>query len=146
MRVALVLEVCPVDSAAKDQVAAWLKGFRWDFWVTPTFRYPKTQGQAVAAVRQWLATKEPNVYAVVAYERGERTDRLHVHAVIGGIGRHPVEFEDIRRSWRRGMIDVDPYDPKLGCIRYMLDFADDPEGLEFIGSPVPYRPRRRGGK
>lgn len=136
--------VRPMDQSLKDQYEMWLKGFRWDWYVTPTFHYPKTQAQAVAAVSQWLASK-PGAYAVVAYERGSLGGRLHVHAAIGGIGRHPLQQSHLQESWRRGIITVTPYDPSRRGIRYLLDRADDPEGMELIGDPVPYRPRRRRG-
>jgi hypothetical protein len=132
----------PMDQRLKDSYEVWLKGMRWDWYVTPTFRAPKTQGQAVAAVKEWLASK-PGAYAAVAYERGSLGGRLHVHAVIGGIGRDDAVGIDLMQSWRRGIIEVKRYDPSRRGIRYMLDQADDPDGMELMGKPVAYRPRRR---
>lgn len=129
----------------KDDLANWLEGFRWDFWATPTFRYPKNHQGALAAVEQWLVPFQPHVYAAVAYERGSLGDRLHVHAVIGGIGRHPLRRTLLRQSWRVGLIEVKLYNPKMGGIRYMLDEADNPDTLQILGDPLPFRKRKRGG-
>jgi len=132
-----------VEKRLKDAYASWLGGFTWDFFVTPTFRYPKTQAQAIAAVREWLASKEPDVYAVVAYERGVLGGRLHCHVLIGGIGRHPLKQLHLAQSWRYGIVDVEPFNAGREGIRYMLDYADDPDGLELIGTPHEFKPRRR---
>lgn len=133
-----------MDAALKDAYVNWLEGMRWDWWVTPTFRYPKTQAQAVAAVQQWLASKAPHVYAAVAYERGPQGGRLHCHAVVGGIGRHPLQQNHLLHSWRRGIITVEPYTPTKGGVRYMLKQVENADGLEIIGTPMAFKPRKRG--
>lgn len=137
-------EAARVEARLKDAYARWLEGMRWDFFVTPTFRYPTTQAQAASAVRQWLAVTAPSAYAAVAFEHGPMGGRLHCHAVIGGIGQHDAERYGLWRGWRRGRITVSPYTPALKGVRYMLKDVQDADGVELIGDPVPYRPRKRG--
>ena len=139
-------EVIVMNEKEKDATERWLKGFHWDFWTTPTFKFPKTQTQAVAAVTQWLVSK-PGAYAVVAYERGPLGGRLHCHAMIGGVGRSPLAQTRLSKTWRKGIIDVKPYDATKRCIRYLLKFAGDSDGLEVIGNPATKaRPQKKRSK
>lgn len=133
-----------MDARLKDAYAQWLRSMRWDFWASPSFKYPKEQAEAVAAIKQWLAPKAPAAYAVVAYERGPLGGRLHCHAFIGGVGKREIQRRHLEKSWRRGLIEVKPYSPRLGGIEYVLKVADDPDGWELIGTPVPYKAKRRG--
>lgn len=127
----------------KNELERWLQGFRWDYWCTPTFCYEKTQPEAMLAVRQWLSNK-PDAYAAVAYELGPGGGRVHCHAVIGGVGRDAKQRTHLSVSWRRGIITVEQFDPTRRGIRYLLDRANDPDGLELLGTPQSFRARRRG--
>jgi hypothetical protein len=133
-----------VDAHLAQAFASWLQGMRWDFFATPTFRYPTSQAVAMSAVKHWLASKGPRAYAAVAYERGPLGGRLHCHVLVGGVGRSALQRQHLLRSWRHGMIKVEAYRPHLPAARYVCEYADDPEGLEILGSPQRYRPRRRG--
>ena len=97
----------------------------------------------MSALRQWIG-RWPTAYAIAALERGELGDRLHCHALVGGIGRDPTDHARLIGSWGRGKITVDQFIPSGPAIRYMLKHAAfDPEALELIGDPVPFVPRVR---
>ena len=127
------------DAALVRGWIEWLQGMRWDWWATPTFRYPVTPTQAVRAVEAWLAPL-PSAYAAIGVQRGPTGDRLHVHALVGGTGRHPVQVWGLRRGWRRGNVRIEGFRPHLGAVAYLVRQADE---IELLGSPVPWRPRRR---
>lgn len=118
---------------------AWLRTFRWDWFATCAFGHPTSPDMALRAVTEWLAPL-PNAYAAVGLQRGPQGDRLHVHAMIGGTGRHPLRESLLRGSWRRGSIVLDGYSPKRGAIEYLVRQADQ---MEIIGVPVINRPRPR---
>ena len=76
----------------------------------------------------------------VGLQHGPAGDRLHLHGLIGGVGRHQLRQSYLRGNWRRGSIDLDGYHPRLGGVEYMVRQAKE---IELLGSPRPYRPRRR---
>ena len=116
---------------------AWLATFRWDWWVTLAFGYETTPSAMLRAVEAWLVPL-PGAYAAIGIQRGPLGDRLHVHAVVGGTGRHPLRETLIRGSWRRGSIDLKPYSPSKGGIAYMICQTDC---VEILGTPILYRPK-----
>lgn len=138
------------ESALRLTWADWLRSIRWDYWTTPTFRRDVTDAYARHAVTRWLGRQSPSVYAVVAYERGQVGGRTHVHALVGGIGRHPLGQTHLCGSWRHGNILVEPYHPRLdrsgargGACWYI---SPEWDALDLVGSLNPWRPRKRGGK
>lgn len=117
----------------------WLRTFRWDWFVTCAFGHPTSPTRALSAVREWLRPCGPTVYSAVGLQRGPYGDQLHVHALVGGIGRHPLRESFLRETWRRGSLDLRGYSPAKGGIEYLVRQAD---AVELLGTPVPYRPRR----
>jgi len=75
----------------------------------------------------------------VGVQRGPLGDRLHVHAVVGGIGRHPLRADFLRRSWRRGNIVLDGYAPAAASLSTWFAKAGE---IEIIGAPGRLPPRR----
>ena len=119
---------------------AWLTTFRWDWWVTLAFGYETSPRAMLRAVEAWLAPL-PGAYAAVTIQRGPFGDRLHLHLVLGGIGRHALRASLLGGTWRRGSVDLKGYNPSKGAIPYMVHQADT---VELVGVPRPYRPRKRG--
>lgn len=117
----------------------WLRTFRWDWFATCAFGHPTSPARALSAVEDWLRPLGPRTYAAVGLQTGPQGDRLHVHAVIGGTGRHPLRESFLRESWRRGSLDLKGYGPAKGGIEYLVRQA---HAIELVGTPVPYRPRR----
>jgi len=116
----------------------WLRSMRWDWYVTLAFGYPVTAAHALRAVGRWLEPL-PEAYGAVGLQHGPAGDRLHVHALVGGTGRHHLRASYLRGSWRRGSIVLDGYHPRLGGVEYLVRQASV---IELVGSPRPYRPRR----
>jgi hypothetical protein len=110
----------------------------WDWWTSPSFRYPVTPHHAVDAVTHWLRSL-PKAYCALGLQHGPCGDRLHVHCMIGGTGRRRDTEFVLRGSWRRGNLDLKAFHPALGGIEYMVRQADE---IELLGQPVLYRPRR----
>jgi len=117
---------------------AWLRRFDWDWFATPSFRYPVSPRHALDAVTAWLATV-PGSYGVIGLQRGSWGDRCHVHGLFGGTGRRPIVRNLLHGAWRRGNLDLQAFHPGKGAIEYVVAQANE---IELIGTPVPYRPRR----
>lgn len=126
------------DPAVVTGWVAHLKTFRWDWFATCAFGHPTSPDRAVRAVTEWLRPLGSRTYAAVGLQRGPLGDRLHVHAVIGGTGRHPLRESLLRNGWRRGSLDLQGYTPRLGGITYLVRQAD---AIELLGTLVLYRPR-----
>ena len=75
-----------------DAWIEWLRTMDWDFFASPSFRYPVAPHQALRAVTAWL-TAVPGSYGVIGLQRGPFGDRLHVHGLVGGMGRRPPKPE-----------------------------------------------------
>lgn len=131
-----------MDGVEAEEWARWLGRMDWDFWATPTFRHPVTVSGMVAAVERWLGPI-PGAYAAVGVQRGPFGNRLHVHALVGGVGRRLLRENLLRSSWRRGNLALAGYCPRRGGVGYLVRQAD---AIEFVGTPRPYRARRRGGR
>lgn len=140
----------------RDAWAAWLRQMRWDVWFTGTFRVPRTEATAQELFTHYLArlnsvrqqqygttAKRPDrIYAALAIERGPHDGRVHVHAVIGGLGRHPVVLRAAVTEWAmHGHAVAPPYDPTGGAVQYM---CKHPEEVMVLGTLRKWRPRRRG--
>ena len=129
----------PRDRRLTEGWVCWLRTMDWDWFCTPTFKHPVTPAQALGAIERWLRLL-PDAYAAVGLQRGPMGDRLHVHAMIGGTGRHPLRETYLRGSWRRGNLHLDGFHPVKGAVEYLVRQADE---IELIGQPRPYRLRRR---
>jgi len=127
----------PTADAVKAGWIEWARSRRWDFFTTPTFAKPTSAARALATVTEWLRPL-PKAYAVVGLQRGPAGGLVHVHALLGGIGRHPLRETFLRGSWRHGNLDLKRYTPLKGGIEYLVRQADT---LELIGTPTRYRPR-----
>jgi hypothetical protein len=127
-------------AARRDAMARWLRGFRWSYFATPTFRWPVGEDAARRAVAEWLGPLGPQVYAAVAVERGRVEGRLHAHVLLGGLPRRAGADVALRLGWQRGHIVVQPYRGRGGAARYL---CKDPEAVELVGTPQPYHARRR---
>src|SRR2546421_13050511 len=99
----------------KAELVTWARTIRWDWWTSPTFRYPVSSDTAFAAVEGWL--RPLGAYALVGCQRGPTGDLIHPHVLIGGTGRNPRIETALPNRLRRGKPDVDPYDPAPVAIR-----------------------------
>lgn len=135
----------------REAMARWLRGFRWSFFATPTFRWPVSEDAARRSVAEWVGALGPRVYAAVAVERGRVSageavegwcvdGRLHAHVLLGGLRRRAGADAALRLGWRRGRIVVQPYRGRGGAAWYL---CKDPAGVDLLGTPQPYRPRTR---
>ena len=117
---------------------AWLRTFRYDWWATPAFGHPTSAAAMLRAVTAWLQPF-PKAYAVVGVQRGPLGNRLHLHGLLGGIGRHPDTERMLRDAWRHGNLSIVGFSPRRGALDYIVHQATE---IEIIGQPVIYRPRR----
>ena len=115
----------------REAYIAWIRTMRLDWFATPSFRHPVTPRTALEAVTTWLHAL-PRAYAFVGVQRGPLGDRLHVHALVGGVGRHSLTEALLRGNWRRGNIDLVGYSPLKGAVEYVVHQADE---IEVIGRP-----------
>lgn len=117
---------CPLDPYEQgispvSALGRWLETFTWEHWGTFTFGEafgvdgPSLE-RAEHHFRGWLASHDHRPGAFYAVERGSRSGRAHVHALLGpgtrGLGRavEPTRTE-LWRSWfdRFGRAEVLPY-------------------------------------
>lgn len=132
-----------MDKALKQAYSDWLRTFRWDFFGTGTTKEPVTAYTALRLVRNWLK-QYPESYAAVFLQRGPISQTIHVHTLIGGIGRGGSAETDLRGSWvRRGNMKIERFHPSLDGVEYMVGQADD---IEILGSPMIYKPRHVRGR
>lgn len=124
----------------REAMSRWLRGFRWSFFATPTFRWPVSEQAARRAVADWLAPLGPKVYAAVAVERGRLEGGLHAHVLLGGLPRRAGAEVALQLGWRRGRIAVERYRGRGGAACYL---CKDPDSVELLGIPQAYRPRKR---
>ena len=104
----------------------FLTQFDWDLYATPTFRYPVTYPQAQRAVSEWVTHIGPQAFAYVAYEEGKAGGRFHCHVLLGGVGGEIAKTYP-GALWRRGNINIQPYDPQRGACWYVSKFPADGE-------------------
>lgn len=127
----------PSPQATVDGWVGWLRTFRWDFVATCAFGYPTSPTASVRAVAAWLKPM-PGAYAAIGVQHGPAGGRLHVHALVGGLGRGAFRESLLRGRWRRGSVVVEPYHPAQGFVEYLCRQATT---VELLGTPVVYRPR-----
>lgn len=133
----------PMQHTTDDLREGWARflcGFRWDYVLTPTSRYPMTRAQFAAAVRAWLRRCGPRAYAALVLEHGKAGGLIHGHGLLGGIGRHPLRRTFLQQAWRRGNLLLEPYDPRRGWAFYLV--KGRPIAVDLYGTLQPYRPRR----
>jgi len=124
-------------------MAEWLSTMPWDWWCTLTFKTEQWPESADRAFREWTAElrkDSPALGFFVGQERG-RLQRLHLHALIGGLATH-VRRTVAWKRWdrRHGFAQVQPYDPDRGASHYITKYVTkDFEGWDIhaVGTPDP---------
>jgi len=123
-----------------DAWSEWLRSLAWQYFSTLSFGFPVQPPQALRAVEAWLRPL-PRAYAAIGLQHGPAGGFLHVHALVGGVRRVPLTQTFLRDRWRQGSALVEGYHPRLGGVEYMVRQADV---IELVGTPQPFRPRKRG--
>ncbi len=117
----------------------WLRTFDWDWFATGTWSRPVGTQAAIDTVARWLQPL-PRAYAAIGVQRGPTAEKYHVHAVIGGTGRHRDTALQLGGSWiHSGHVQLLGFTPKRGGIEYLVRQATE---IELLGQPVLYRARR----
>jgi hypothetical protein len=126
----------------------FLREFHWQLFATATFARPVSATYGVDSAREWIGSLGNDVYAFVGHERGRVGDRIHCHALIGGLFAASRNAKDERLlaaarvsdAWQHGQVQVVPYDPKRGAAFYVSKSPDDGD---MIGQWQRHRPRRQ---
>jgi hypothetical protein len=134
----------------RNEWIGWLETFRWAYAVDVSFRTEVSAAQVRRAVRRWLRGLGRHAYGVVIPAVGDG-GRVHGHVLVGGVARTPTVREAMVTTWGRGLITVASYTPKRGAcgglVRYRIMHQDhDPGEIMLFGKPLPYKPRKRGGR
>lgn len=147
---------------AQAAVGNWLAWYRWQYYVTLTFRHPISHPRAEDAVREWVRTMQRDHYSRFftfhVIERGLDEGRLHAHVLVGGITRQeryfmPSPLQETRalalmqRTWRGGIVRSAPYDTRRGAVTYVAKNWNDGALVsgEILGQPFRKRKRRAPG-
>ena len=124
----------------------FLSGFHWQFFATATFARPVCLAASSSAAAEWIESFGSDAYAFVAHERGTAGDRVHCHALLGGIFSHRSEIDRLtahtrlRERWTHGDLQVQKYDPRRGAAFYLSKCPDD---ADIIGHLSKHRSRRK---
>ena len=116
----------------------WLRQWRWDWWVTLTFRYPVSTRQAHRLWKEWIHLLEHSVQSKVHYVRVTEYQRFrgdipHFHALLLGVReQQPKRWEG---TWNNlgGLAKVEPYDVKLGATHYLAKYLINGTGDIILG-------------
>ena len=135
---------------AGRQVAEWLYGWEWRWWVTLTFSHDVGSTRADAVLTEFLnefeATHHDSLTCVIAKEQktvsgsGRPAGRIHFHALIGSSIDHGVKA--LQELWQQARYggdrtsgagaDVRPYDPQRGALVYLQKaLTEDSSGLRL---------------
>src|SRR2546422_2873078 len=112
--------------------STWLRTFRWDWFATGTWEHPIGAQTAIDTVVRWLGPLH-KAYCAIGVQRGPTAEKFHVHAVIGGTGRHRDTATLLRGSWiRSGHMQLVGFSPAKGAIEYLVKQATE---IELRGQP-----------
>lgn len=135
--------------------AVWLRGIKWDWFVTLAYSAGARGASPEKVKRDALAWLEkisegaPKAYALVVYEYGPALGGWHAHVVVGGLGAHPSWPDTFRSLWRHhGPPYVLRYDPEkdpAGSERGLMPYLRKQADVEWdiVGRLKKFRPRRR---
>ena len=103
----------------------WLNRFRWNWFVTLTFRGAVTKPKANLLFREWIrelhqkeGTKSFSWVRVI--EHGSFGDNLHFHLLVSGLRDECKYFWILRWDELAGRAWISYYRSSMGGIRYML--------------------------
>jgi hypothetical protein len=119
-----------VSRMRRQFIEAWgefLSQFKWDWFVTLTFREEPPTFRAHRLVRFFLADLErvagTPIFWFRADDYGERLGRFHIHLLVGNVGHMR------RLSWmdewnrRAGIARIDPFDGAKGAAFYCAKYV-----------------------
>jgi hypothetical protein len=115
----------PGQRRVSEAMALWLAGQTWEFFVTPTFLYPRSGAASRCAAQGFMErisrSAGPDFSWYWVAER-TRTGLWHLHALLECAGSLTVR--EVAACWRgergrRGRIDVRRFNPALGGCRYV---------------------------
>ncbi len=117
---------------------AWLNQYRWDWFVTLTFKNPVTKRQAFQRFNRWkLQLKKASgsciYYIMVMEDHKYRGSIPHLHLLLSGVRQEkPREWQ---RKWylTNGLGKIKRYNPQLGASYYIGEKLAD-KGVEVIFS------------
>lgn len=104
-----------------DAVGDFFGIFVWDFFVTLTYRLPRSLDGVLRDFKEVFIRRcayhanRPLYWALVV--EATHAGHLHIHALLAGTGS--ATKEQLKRAWSRGVTSVDRYDPARGAARYM---------------------------
>jgi len=138
------------DRQLVEAMGTFLAAFHWQVYATPTFKVPANRHHARQAAQRWIAALGADVYAYIAYEKGEAGGRTHCHALVGGLGAIPtthsglnvraLAIKKVGRAWKHGDIKIDSYDSTRGACWYLSKFPSDGE---IVGQMKRHRVRHK---
>jgi hypothetical protein len=125
----------------RDEFAAWLENFPWQWFCSLTFRPGFSQSQARWRLRKWVGMLRSelgttNFGFVAVPEFGTTLLNFHFHLLMVGLRqwRTPERLEWMRR-WHKlaGNALITEFKPCVGGIRYVLKTIgpDDMDDIEF---------------
>lgn len=115
----------PVQRRVSEAMALWLAGQTWEFFVTPTFLYPRSGAASRRAAQGFIdrisRSAGPDFSWYWVAERSP-TGLWHLHALLECAGTLTVG--EVAACWRedrgrRGRIDVRRFNPALGGCHYV---------------------------
>jgi len=116
--------------ALRAETRRWLTNAAdWRWFVSLTFARDVSDAAALRAFRDWR-TDIGRVYRahvrLGSVHAPQTRDVLHLHALVAPVEpvTAPVTAADVRWTWRRGSVDVQPVYSAIGAVDYLLDHTD----------------------
>jgi len=146
----------------KDELAAMLNGYKWDWFSTYTLNMQAKPATAHNMFRNHLAFLEKQaglpIYAFRGDEYGVLHGRFHLHALIGNVGEFPAYCGErlpprnpgIKprpccgvHSWPGGYARVFKYDPHISATGYVSKYVTKDFGdWDLTGDFIPLEERQ----
>lgn len=114
----------------RDQMAAWVDQFDWQFWFTGTFKPDRSYRDTIKtkkAFQRFIDSmgkqyRKPNIEYFLAVERFKNGDFTHCHALMNGLDG--MTFKQIGESWRNlfGREKIETYQKDKGANFYLTKY------------------------
>jgi hypothetical protein len=151
------------EKAHIDDMGRFLAQHHWQAFATMTFKVAVTLEEAIYATTSWIRSLGASVYAYLAPERGGLGDRIHCHALIGGMYRGDgkktgtdlklLALRHAERLWRQerhntrephGHIVIEDFEPRRGAAWYVSKFPDDGQIIGTMQRHHGHRSHKKG--
>ena len=127
----------------EDGWVKWVRSFHWDYFLTPTFKWPVSDEYARSEAEEFVREIEQSASAFVGWGGGQEHS---CHLLLNfnnewmrARHRRKMTKRRLQLLWKHGEIKVDPFDARRArkAVKYFVDHHE----VDLIGEPVRHRVR-----